>query len=117
MTAKHLGRRKDSHWQPPWRQGRNCHRSCRGQDRQSGALTVALLGMPNTGKSTLYNRLTGGNAQIANWPGLTVELLRGAVVTLQEVFRLATEPYTPPAPMPRSQDVTSDVVIDMEVEQ
>lgn len=35
--------------------------------------------MPNTGKSTLYNRLTGGNAQIANWPGLTVELLRGAM--------------------------------------
>ena len=40
---------------------------------------MALLGMPNTGKSTLYNRLTGGNAQIANWPGLTVELLRGAM--------------------------------------
>jgi ferrous iron transport protein B len=40
---------------------------------------VALLGMPNTGKSTLYNRLTGGNAQIANWPGLTVELMRGAM--------------------------------------
>jgi len=35
--------------------------------------------MPNTGISTLYNRLTGGNAQIANWPGLTVELLRGAM--------------------------------------
>lgn len=52
MTASHPGRRKD---------------------RKSGALTVALLGMPNTGKSTLYNRLTGGNAQIANWPGLTVQ--------------------------------------------
>ncbi|KEF41896.1 MAG: iron transporter FeoB [Cyanobium sp. CACIAM 14] len=38
---------------------------------------MALLGMPNTGKSTLYNRLTGGQAQIANWPGLTVDLLRG----------------------------------------
>ena len=38
---------------------------------------VALLGMPNTGKSTLYNRLTGGHAQIANWPGLTVDLLQG----------------------------------------
>jgi ferrous iron transport protein B len=44
-----------------------------------GSLKVALIGMPNTGKSTLYNRLTGGNAQIANWPGLTVELLRGAM--------------------------------------
>lgn len=46
-----------------------------------------------------------------------VELLRGAVVTLQEAFKLATEPYTPPAPMPRSQEVTSDVVIDVEAEQ
>jgi hypothetical protein len=42
-----------------------------------------------------------------------VELLRGAVVTLQEVFKLATEPYTPPSPMPRSADVTSDVTIDV----
>lgn len=42
-----------------------------------------------------------------------VELLRGAVVTLQEVFKLATEPYTPPAPMPRSGDVAADVVIDV----
>jgi ferrous iron transport protein B len=38
---------------------------------------LALVGMPNTGKSTLFNRLTGGHAQIANWPGLTVELQRG----------------------------------------
>ncbi len=52
----------------------------RGRDTTrngAGIITVALLGAPNTGKSTLYNRLTGGNAQIANWPGLTVELLRG----------------------------------------
>ena len=42
-----------------------------------------------------------------------VELLRGAVVTLQEVFKLATEPYTPPAPMPRSAHVASDVTIDV----
>ena len=38
--------------------------------------TIAVLGMPNTGKSTLFNRLTGHHAQIGNWPGLTVELLQ-----------------------------------------
>lgn len=61
------------------RRGRNCHGGSGGLQRRSDAITVALLGMPNTGKSTLYNRLTGGNAQIANWPGLTVELLRGTM--------------------------------------
>jgi len=42
-----------------------------------------------------------------------VQLLRDAVVTLQEAFKLATEPYTPPAPMSRSADVAADVVIDV----
>src|SRR5574343_1792370 len=36
---------------------------------------VALLGMPNTGKSTLFNRLTGASARVGNWPGITVDLL------------------------------------------
>lgn len=36
---------------------------------------IALLGMPNTGKSTLFNRLTGASARIGNWPGVTVDLL------------------------------------------
>jgi ferrous iron transport protein B len=38
--------------------------------------TIAVVGMPNTGKSTLFNRLTGQHAQIGNWPGLTVDLLQ-----------------------------------------
>jgi ferrous iron transport protein B len=34
---------------------------------------VALIGNPNSGKSTLFNRLTGLKQQIGNWPGVTVE--------------------------------------------
>ncbi len=35
---------------------------------------IALVGMPNTGKSTLFNRLSGASARVGNWPGMTVEL-------------------------------------------
>jgi len=37
------------------------------------AISIALLGNPNTGKSTLFNRLTGMRQHIANYPGITVE--------------------------------------------
>lgn len=40
---------------------------------------VAVLGMPNTGKSTFFNRLTRANARTGNWPGITVELLAAQV--------------------------------------
>jgi hypothetical protein len=44
--------------------------------------------------------------------GKDIELLRGAVTTLQGVFRLATEPYTPPAPITRAE-AASDAVVDV----
>jgi len=34
---------------------------------------LALVGNPNTGKTTLFNRLTGSNARVGNYPGITVE--------------------------------------------
>ena len=37
----------------------------------------ALLGNPNTGKTTLFNQLTGGNAKGGNYPGITVERQEG----------------------------------------
>lgn len=36
---------------------------------------IALLGMPNTGKSTLFNRISGASARVGNWPGITVDLI------------------------------------------
>jgi ferrous iron transport protein B len=41
----------------------------------AGLKQIAVLGMPNTGKSTFFNRFTGANASIGNWPGITVDLL------------------------------------------
>lgn len=41
---------------------------------------IALLGMPNTGKSTFFNRLTGSVARVGNWPGITVDLLAAKIL-------------------------------------
>ncbi|MBU4207652.1 MAG: ferrous iron transport protein B [Actinobacteria bacterium] len=41
------------------------------------APVVALIGAPNTGKSTLFNALTGAGVTMGNWPGTTVEVSRG----------------------------------------
>jgi ferrous iron transport protein B len=52
-------------------------------------LTVALIGNPNTGKSTLFNALAGMHARVGNYPGVTVEKkigrLRNGDTTLQLV--------------------------------
>lgn len=42
--------------------------------------TIALVGQPNTGKSTLFNYLTGSNQHVGNWPGKTIERKEGYFV-------------------------------------
>src|SRR5205807_2662563 len=42
---------------------------------------VALVGNPNSGKTALFNALTGSRQKVANYPGVTVERKEGVVVT------------------------------------
>ena len=45
----------------------------------SGGMTIGFIGNPNCGKTTLFNAYTGANLKVANWPGVTVEKVEGAV--------------------------------------
>ena len=56
--------------------------------------TVAVIGNPNTGKSTLFNRLTGMRQKTANYPGVTVERRSGRVTVDGDAIELIDLPGT-----------------------
>ena len=64
------------------------------------AITIALAGNPNCGKTTMFNLLTGSNQYVGNWPGVTVEKKEGklkghkdvTIADLPGIYSLS--PYT-----------------------
>ena len=84
-------------------------------------VTIALIGNPNSGKTTMFNDLTGSAQYVGNWPGVTVEKkegkLRGhkdvTVVDLPGIYSLS--PYTLEEVISRQyiQKERPDVIIDL----
>lgn len=55
---------------------------------------VALAGNPNTGKSTVFNALTGLRQHVGNWPGTTVARAQGGFRYLEDAYRVIDLPGT-----------------------
>ncbi|WWO97321.1 MAG: Fe(2+) transporter permease subunit FeoB [Candidatus Dasytiphilus stammeri] len=49
---------------------------------KSTPITIGLVGNPNSGKTTIFNQLTGSHQRVGNWPGVTVERKEGRFTTL-----------------------------------
>ena len=76
-------------------------------------LRVALIGLPNCGKTALFNRLTGSRQKVANYPGVTVERKEGGFVgPSQRRYRLLDLPGTYSLkPTTLDEAITRDVAL------
>ena len=85
-------------------------------------ITIALAGNPNSGKTTVFNNLTGAHQHVGNWPGVTVEKKEGSyryqdykvkVVDLPGVYSLTA--YSPDEVVARNfiLEDRPDVVVDI----
>lgn len=85
-------------------------------------ITIALAGNPNSGKTTVFNNLTGAHQHVGNWPGVTVEKKEGScsyngysikVVDLPGVYSLTA--YSPDEAIARNfiLEEKPDAVVDI----
>lgn len=70
----------------------SCHSTSSMRIAAEGTPVLALVGAPNSGKSTLFNALTGAKVQTGNWPGTSVEVSRGLWNAQPEAFDIIDLP-------------------------
>jgi ferrous iron transport protein B len=79
--------------------------------QQGSTPRVALVGSPNSGKTTLFNALTGASARVGNYPGVTVERREGLVLGIERPVRMIDLPGTYSLrPETLDERVTADVL-------
>lgn len=85
--------------------------------RRSADAVIALLGQPNSGKSTLFNGLTGAHQRVGNWPGKTVELKTGTFNRKGRTVEVVDLPgaYALAASSPE-EEVTRDYIVSGEAD-
>ena len=78
-----------------------------------GTPVLALVGAPNSGKSTLFNALTGAKVQTGNWPGTSVEVSRGLWKAQPEAFDIIDLPGAYSLdPMSPDEEFTRDMLVE-----
>lgn len=79
----------------------------------AGEPTVALIGAPNAGKSTLFNALTGAKVKTGNWPGTSVEVSRGVWKHEGEAINVIDFPGTYSLdPQSPDEELTRELLLD-----
>ncbi|MEK0146196.1 ferrous iron transport protein B [Corynebacterium yonathiae] len=91
----------------------SCHSTSSMRIAKEGTPILALVGAPNSGKSTLFNALTGAKVQTGNWPGTSVEISRGLWNAQPEAFDLIDLPGAYSLdPMSPDEEFTRDMLVE-----
>lgn len=93
----------------------HCHDSAVGSVLSNGG-SIALVGHPNVGKSAIFNHLTGQHATISNYPGTTVEVMRGKVAVLEDTVLVDTPGVVTFPSLSEDERVTERVLLDGNLE-
>ena len=88
----------------------HCHNTT-PQNSLGGEGSIALVGHPNVGKSVIFQKLTGQHATVSNYPGTTVEVMRGVARALARTMVVDTPGVITFPPVSEDERVTARVLL------